>query len=71
MPIEQAKSNSKEQFARSPDLPKESHERRFGCTGAHGSMSKQALDSAKLWGEMEDVLLGSVKLYAELTERGV
>ena len=36
---------------------------------ADGTMSKQALDSPKLRGEMQDVLLGPGQLYEALRER--
>jgi type I restriction enzyme, R subunit len=64
--IEQAQSNSKEQFANSPDLANEMLNAIMDALAAHGMMSKQALDSAKLRGEMQDVLLGPGKLWEEL-----
>jgi len=36
---------------------------------AHETMSKQALDSSKLRGEMQDALLGPGQLYEALRER--
>ena len=68
--IEQARSNSKEQFANSPDLAKEMLNAIMDALAAHGTMSKQAPDSAKLRGEMQDVLLGPGQLYEALRERG-
>jgi type I restriction enzyme, R subunit len=68
--IEQAQSNSKEQFANSPDLAKEMLNAIMDALAAHGTMSKQALDSPKLRGEMQDVLLGPGQLYEALRERG-
>ena len=68
--IEQAQSNSKEQFANSPDLAKEMLNAIMDALAAHGTMSKQALESPKLRGEMQDVLLGPGQLYEALRERG-
>jgi len=68
--IEQAQRNSKEQFANSPDLAKEMINTIMDALAAHGTMSKQALDSQKLRGEMQDVLLGPGQLCEGLRERG-
>ena len=64
--IEQAQSNSKEQFANSPDLAREMLNAIMDALAAHGTMSKQALDSPQLRGEMQDVLLGPGQLYEAL-----
>jgi type I restriction enzyme R subunit len=68
--IEQAKSNSKEQFANSPDLAKEMLNAIMDALAAHETMSKQALDSKKLRGEMQAALLGPGQLYEALRARG-
>ena len=68
--IEQAKSNSKEQFASSPDLAKEQSNAIMDALAAHGMMSKQALESPTLRRAMLDVLLGPGQLYEELRDRG-
>lgn len=56
--------------ANSPDLAKEMLNAIMDALAAHGTMSKQALDSAKLRGEMQDVLLGPGPLDEALRERG-
>ena len=68
--IEQAQSNSKAQFANSPDLTNEHLNAIMDALAAHGTMSKQALESPKLRREMLDVLLGPGQLYEALRERG-
>ena len=67
--IEQAQSNSKERFANSPDLAKEMLNAIMDALAAHSTMSKQALESPKLRGEMQDVLLGPGQLYEALRAR--
>jgi type I restriction enzyme R subunit len=52
--IEQARSNSKEQFTNSPDLAKEMLNAIMDALAAHGTMSKQALNSPKPRDEMHD-----------------
>ncbi|WP_206186454.1 hypothetical protein [Thalassospira lohafexi] len=47
---QQAVSNSKEQFANSPDLNAELFNAIMDALAAHTSMSKQALDSKKVQG---------------------
>ena len=69
MLIEQAQSNSKEQFANSPDLAKEMLNAIMDALAAHSTMSKQALESPKVRGEMQDVLLGPGQLYEALRAR--
>jgi type I restriction enzyme R subunit len=64
--IQQAKNNSKEQFANSPDLAKEMLNAIMDALVAHSSMSKQALDSEKIRSDMKDVLLGPGQLYEGL-----
>jgi type I restriction enzyme R subunit len=68
--IERVQSNSKEQFANSPDLAKEMLKAIMDALAAHGTMSKPALDSAKLRGEMQDVLPGPGQLLEALRDRG-
>lgn len=69
--IEQAQSTSKEQFANPPDLPNEMLHAIMDALAAHGTMSKQVLDSPKLRSEMRDLLPGPGQLYEALRERGV
>ena len=52
------------------DLAKEMLNAIMNALAAHGTMSKQALDSPKLRDEMQDVLLGPGQLYEALREQG-
>ena len=63
---EQAVNNTKEQFAASPDLANEIMNAVMDALTAHTVMSKQALGSEKLRGDMKDVLLGAGKLWEGL-----
>ncbi|TJY59432.1 type I restriction endonuclease subunit R [Sinimarinibacterium sp. CAU 1509] len=65
----QARSNTKEQFANSPDLANEILNAIMDALGAHQTMSKQALDSPKVREGLKDVLLGPAGLYEALRER--
>lgn len=67
--IQQAGSNTKEQFANSPDLSKAILEAVMDALEAHQVMSKQALDSDKVRAGLKDVLLGPAQLYEALRER--
>jgi type I restriction enzyme R subunit len=63
---QQAASNTKEQFANSPDLSKELMNAIMDAFAAHGTMSKQALDSEKVRAGLKDILLGPAQLYEAL-----
>jgi type I restriction enzyme R subunit len=66
---QQATNNSKEQFANSPDLSKAILDAVIDAFEAHSTMSKQALDSAKVREGLKDVLLGPGQLYEALRDR--
>ena len=66
----QAMSNSKEQFANSPDLSSELLNAIMDAFEAHGSMSKQALNSDKVRNGLKHILLGPAGLYEALRNRG-
>ena len=63
---QQAQSNSKEQFAASPDLPKANQEAIMAALDAHSAMSKQALNSSDVQKAMLDILLTYGRLYEDL-----
>jgi type I restriction enzyme R subunit len=63
---QQAANNTKEQFANSPDLSRELMNAIMDAFAAHGTMSKQALDSAKVRSGLKDILLGPAQLYEAL-----
>ena len=64
--IQQARNNTKEQFANSPDLAQEILHAIMDAFAAHSSMSKQALDSHKIRDGLKEVLLGPACLYETL-----
>ena len=66
---QQATSNTKQQFANSPDLAHEILNAVMDAFTAHSSLSKQALDSEKVRNGLKDVLLGPAQLYETLRER--
>jgi len=66
----QAMSNSKEQFANSPDLSSELLNAIMDAFEAHGTMSKQALDSDRVRNGLKHILLGPSGLYEALRQRG-
>jgi type I restriction enzyme R subunit len=68
--VQQASSNTKEQFANSPDLTHEILNAVMDAFAAHSTMSKQALDSEKVRSGLKDVLLGPAQLYEALRARG-
>ncbi|MBT9288762.1 type I restriction endonuclease subunit R [Prosthecodimorpha staleyi] len=68
--VEQASNNTKEQFANSPDLDAEFVNAIMDALVAHTSMSKQALDSAKVRDGLKDTLLGPGQLWEALRARG-
>jgi type I restriction enzyme R subunit len=67
--VQQAASNTKEQFANSPDLSTELMNAIIDAFAAHTTMSKQALDSEKVRSGLRDILLGPAQLYEALRER--
>jgi type I restriction enzyme R subunit len=68
--VQQAMSNSKEQFANSPDLASGILNAIMDALSAHSAMSKQALDSERVRDGLKDVLLGPAELYESLRSRG-
>jgi type I restriction enzyme R subunit len=64
--IQQAANNSKQQFSSSPDLASAIMTAIIEAFDAHGTMSKQALDSEKVRGGLQDILLGPAQLYEAL-----
>jgi len=69
--VQQAMSNTKEQFASSPDLAKAILYAIMDALEAHTTMSSQALNSEKVQVGLKDVLLGPGQLYEALRQRGV
>jgi type I restriction enzyme R subunit len=65
----QARNNTKEQFANSPDLASEILNAVMDALAAHTTMSQQALDSQKVREGLKDVLLGPARLYETLRDR--
>lgn len=65
---EQAASNSKEQFANSPDLKTALLDAIMDALDAHHVMSHQALGSERVRDGLKDVLLGPAQLYEALRE---
>jgi type I restriction enzyme R subunit len=63
---QQAKSNTKEQFANSPDLAKEIMNAIMDALAAHTNMSTQAINSERVRAGLKDVLLGPGQLYESL-----
>lgn len=66
---QQAVSNTKQQFANSPDLSHELMNAIMDALAAHSAMSKQALESEKVRSGLRDILLGPAQLYEALRER--
>lgn len=64
--MKQAASNTKEQFANSPDLKQEILNAVIEALDAHTVMSSQALDSEAVQKGLKDILLGPAKLYEAL-----
>lgn len=64
--VDQAASNSKEQFANSVDLTKGIEAAIISALEAHTSMSKQALKEELTRLRIKDILLGPAKLYETL-----
>lgn len=67
--IQQATNNTKEQFASSPDLDQEVLNAIMDALTAHGTMSKQALDSNRVRQGLKGILLGPVELWEALRSR--
>lgn len=65
----QAASNTKEQFANSPDLNSELLNAIMGALDAHNAMSTQALNSPVIQRGMKDILLNHARLWEALRER--
>jgi type I restriction enzyme R subunit len=68
--VQQATHSTKQQFADSPDLAKEIMNAIMDALAAHGTMSKQALDSERVRDGLKEVLLGPAQLYESLRGRG-
>ncbi len=67
--VQQAVNNTKEQFAHSLDLDKLIQDAVIDALSSFTSMSKQALESAKILKELKAVLLGPAELYEALRQR--
>ncbi len=68
--VQQASSNTKEQFASSPDLNTALMNAIMDALAAHTTMSTQALDSERVRRGLKDILLGPAQLYEALRLRG-
>ena len=66
MLVQQAVSNSKEQFANSPDLKTALLDAIMDALEAHQTMSAQALESERVRDGLKDILLGPAQLYEAL-----
>lgn len=67
--VQQAASNSKEQFSSSPDLSKALLDAIMDAFDAHQTMSSQALGSERVRDGLRDILLGPAQLYEALRVR--
>lgn len=67
--VQQAASNSKEQFANSPDLKDALLHAIMDALEAHNTMSTQALGSDRVREGLKDILLGPAQLYESLRAR--
>jgi type I restriction enzyme R subunit len=67
--VQQAASNTKEQFANSPDLGSELMNAIIDSFAAHSTMSQQALDSEDVRRGLKDILLGPAQLYEALRNK--
>jgi len=63
---QQARSNTKERFAASPDLPQANQEAIMSALDAHTAMFTQALNSATIQKAVRDILLTYGRLYEDL-----
>ena len=68
--LQQAASNSKSQFANSPDLSDALLNAIMDALDAHTTMSSQALGSERVRNGLKDILLGPGQLYEALRARG-
>ena len=68
--VQQAASNSKEQFANSPDLKDALLHAIMDALDAHTTMSSQALGSEQIRDGLKHVLLGPARLYEALRAKG-
>ncbi len=68
---QQAASNTKEQFANSPDLKHAVMHAIMDALDAHSTMSTQALGSERVREGLRDILLGPAQLYESLRARQV
>ncbi|HYE20704.1 MAG TPA: hypothetical protein VEA69_19820 [Tepidisphaeraceae bacterium] len=66
---QQAASNTKEQFANSPDLATEILNAVIGALDAHTTMSTQALNSETVRAGLKDVLLNQAQLWEALRQQ--
>ena len=66
MLVQQAASNSKEQFANSPDLNGALLHAIMDALDAHTTMSTQALGSERVRAGLKDIRLGPAQLYEAL-----
>ena len=69
--IQQAVNNTKEQFANSPDLDQQILDAVMDALSSFSSMSKQALESAKIRLELKEILMGPAGLYEALVKKGM
>jgi type I restriction enzyme R subunit len=69
--MRQAASNSKEQFANSPDLKDAVLHAIMDALDAHQTMSTQALGSVRVREGLRDILLGPAQLYEALRSKSV
>ncbi|CAJ0778051.1 hypothetical protein R8510_04443 [Ralstonia chuxiongensis] len=67
--VQQAMSNSKEQFANSPDLKDALMHAIMDALEAHTTMSTQALGSERVREGLKDILLGPAQLYEALRSK--
>jgi type I restriction enzyme R subunit len=67
--LRQAASNTKEQFASSPDLNDALLHAIMDALDAHTTMSTQALGSERVRQGLRDILLGPAQLYEALRRR--
>ncbi|HXU62081.1 MAG TPA: type I restriction endonuclease [Polyangia bacterium] len=66
---QQAAHNTKEQFAASPDLPRELLDAIISALDAHNAMSTQALNSEVVRAGMTDILLNYANLWERLRDK--
>lgn len=66
---QQASSNTKEQFANSPDLAHEILNAAMDAFAANSWLSRQALDSERVHTGLKEVLLGPAQVYEALREQ--